>query len=58
MKLLRRLAVLVLIVIFLFGLGIMLYPYIEGYLVNKTIQTAAQEFLSRVEIAPYVPDPF
>ena len=56
MKLLRRLAVLVLIVIFLFGLGVLLYPYIEGYLVDKTIQNAAQDFLSWVEITPYVPD--
>ena len=56
MKLLRRLAILVLIVIFLFGLGVLLYPYVEGYLVDKDIQNAAQDFLSWVEITPYVPD--
>ena len=56
MKLLRRLAVLVLIAIFLFGLGVLLYPYVEGYLVDKDIQNAAQDFLSWVEITPYVPD--
>ena len=56
MKLLRRLAVLVLIAIFLFGLGVLLYPYVEGYLVDKDIRNAAQDFLSWVEITPYVPD--
>ena len=56
MKLLRRLAVLVLIVIFLFGLGVLLYPYVEGYLVDKDIRNAAQDFLSWVKITPYVPD--
>ena len=56
MKLLRRLAVLAMIVIFLIGLGVLLYPYVEGYLVDKNIQNAARDFLSCVEITPYVPD--
>lgn len=58
MKLLRRLVILVLILVFLSGLGFLLYPYVKGHLVDLDIQNAAQEFLSRVEIAPYVPDSF
>ena len=58
MKLLRRLAIFALLMIFLFGLGVLLYPYVKGHLVEKDIQNAAQDFLSRVEITPYVPDSF
>lgn len=56
MKLLRRLVILVMILVFLSGLGVMLYPHIKGHLVDQNIQNAAQEFLSWVEITPYVPD--
>ena len=58
MKLLRRLLLLVMILVFLSGLGVMLYPYVEGYIVDRDIQNAAHEFLSQVEITPYVPDSF
>ena len=56
MKLLRRLVILVMTLVFLSGLGVLLYPYVKGQLVEKDIQNAAHEFLSWVEITPYVPD--
>ena len=57
MKPIRRLVILVMTLIFLFGLAMMLYPFIRGYLVDCRIGHAAQSFLSWVEVKPFIPDP-
>ena len=44
------------VLVFLSGLGVMLYPHVRGYLVDHRIEREAEEFLSWVEIAPFVPD--
>ena len=44
------------ILVFLSGLGILLYPYVRGYLVDRKIERTADEFLSWVEtgsVSPY-----
>ena len=56
MKLIRRLVIILMTVVFLIGLGILLYPFVKGHLVDSKIQHDAEEFLSWVEIAPFVPD--
>ena len=56
MKLIRRLVIILMILVFIFGLGVLLYPHVSGYLVDHRIEHDAQEFLSWVEIAPFVPD--
>ena len=44
-----------LILLFLFGLGVILYPTLNGLAVDWQMHYNAQEFLSRVEVDPYVP---
>ena len=44
------------VLVFLSGLVVMLYPHVRGYLVDNRIEREAEEFLSWVEIAPFVPD--
>ena len=56
MKPIRRLVILVMTLIFLFGLAMMLYPFVRGYLVDFRIGHAAQSFLSWVEVKPFIPD--
>ena len=56
MKLIRRLIIFIMIFIFLIGLGVLLYPFVKGYIVDNRIQHDAEEFLSWVELAPFVPD--
>ena len=56
MKLIRRLTIFLMILIFFTGMGVLLYPYVKGHLVDNRIHQTAEEFLSWVEIAPYVPD--
>ena len=57
MKRIRRLIIILMILIFFFGLGVLLYPYVRGYMVDYRIERDAEEFLSWVEINPFVPDP-
>ena len=57
MKKLKYLVLILMILVFLSGLGILLYPYIQGYLVDRQIERTAEEFLSRVETAPISPYP-
>lgn len=54
---LKYLVLILMILVFLSGLGILLYPYIQGYLVDRQIERTAEEFLSRVETAPISPYP-
>ena len=56
MKLIRRLIIFIMILIFLIGLGVLLYPFVKGHIVDNRIQHDAEEFLSWVELAPFVPD--
>ena len=44
MKLIRRLVIIVMTVVFLIGLGILLYPFVKGHLVDSRIQHDAEEF--------------
>ena len=57
MKKIKYLVLILMILVFLSGLGILLYPYIQGYLVDRQIERTAEEFLSRVETAPISPYP-
>ncbi len=56
MKLVKSLLVLVMVFVFLAGLGIFLYPIFNGSLTDYRIYQDAEEFLSWVELAPYSPD--
>ena len=38
MKLIRRLVIFIMILIFLIGLGVLLYPFVKGYIVDNRIQ--------------------
>ncbi len=57
MKLIRRLITILMLLIFLTGLGVLLYPYVHGYIEDLRIQKAAEAFLSWVEVLPYTPGP-
>lgn len=52
MKLFRRLVILVMILLFLSGLGVLLYPYIHGVLADDSIRKSAHEFLSITVLPP------
>ena len=56
MKLIRKVFIFLMVLVFLSGLVVMLYPHVRGYLVDNRIEREAEEFLSWVEIAPFVPD--
>ena len=56
MKLIRKVIIFMMVLVFLSGLGVMFYPHVRGYLVDHRIEREAEEFLSWVEIAPFVPD--
>lgn len=56
MRKIRCLILIFMILVFLSGLGILLYPYVRGYLVDRKIERTADEFLSWVEtgsVSPY-----
>lgn len=55
MKLIKGIFIVLILIVFVFGLSIFLYPMMHGHLVDQRIQQAAEEFLSRVEIDPYIP---
>lgn len=57
MKKIKYLVLTLMILVFLSGLGVLLYPYIRGYLVDRKIERTAEEFLSRVETEPISPYP-
>lgn len=56
MNLARRLAVLFMLLLFLTGLGILLYPFAHGYFVDLEIEQNAIDFLTRVEIHGEIPE--
>ena len=58
MRIFKTVTVTLMLLIFLSGMGIFLYPSMQGHVVDNQIQHDAEEFLSRVEIAPTVPDSF
>lgn len=57
MRKIRCLILIFMILVFLSGLGILLYPYVRGYLVDRKIERTADEFLSWVETGPVSPYP-
>jgi len=57
MKKIKYLVLILMILVFLSGLGVLLYPYIRGYFVDRQIERTAEEFLSRVETDPISPYP-
>ncbi len=57
MRQFRTLLLIFMSLLFLAGLGVCLYPVINGSLVDMRIEKNAEEFLSLVEIDPYVPGP-
>ena len=56
MSKIRSLVIILMLLVFAVGLGILLYPFAEGYLVDHKIQEDARDFLSWVELNPYTPD--
>lgn len=58
MRLSRKYLLFFMSLIFLLGLGVCLYPVINGGLVDLRIEKDAEEFLSLVEIEPFSPDSF
>ncbi len=58
MKLGKRIFVFMMTLVFLCGLGVFLYPMLHGSLTDYRIYQDAEEFLSWVEIAPYIPDSY
>ena len=53
---LRSLALLLVLLMFAAGLGIFLYPYLWGAIVDREISMNAQGFLNRDETAPTIPE--
>lgn len=45
------------VLLFVLGLAVFSYPYVNGLLVNMKIKTNAEEFLSWVKTDLYIPDP-
>lgn len=58
MRIFKTVTVTLMLLIFLSGMGIFLYPSMQGHVVDNQIQHDAEEFLSWVEIEPTVPDSF
>ena len=48
MKLIRRLVIFIMILVFIFGLGVLLYPYVKGHLVDNRIQIGRASCRERV----------
>ena len=48
----RKIIIGIMVLVFLAGLGFLLYPYATGALIDKEIQENADDFHSRVEIPP------
>lgn len=57
MKKIRRIVLVLMILVFFSGMGVLLYPYVRGYLVDRRIEKTAEEFLSLVETDPFSPYP-
>ena len=50
----KSILIALMIMLFLSGLALMMYPYIHGAIVDREIALNAEEFLSWVEILPFV----
>ena len=50
----KAVLIILMIMLFLSGLGLMLYPYIHGAIVDREIALNAEEFLSWVKILPFI----
>ena len=56
MKLLRKIVILIMLLIFAAGLGIMLYPSLQGAITDHRIIQEAHEFLEKLETIPTKPE--
>lgn len=52
----KRIAVILAVILFLLGCGILLYPYLHGLWVDYIIHRDVREFLSYVEVKPSTPE--
>ena len=50
----RKIIIGIMVLVFLAGLGFVLYPYAQGALIDKEIQENAEDFHSRVSRCRYV----
>ena len=48
----RKIIIAIMILVFLAGLGFLLYPYAQGALIDREIKDTAEDFHSRVEVQP------
>ena len=56
MKLWRKIVILIMLLIFAAGLGIMLYPSLQGAITDHRIIQEAHEFLEKLETIPTKPE--
>ena len=48
----RKIIIAIMVLVFLAGLGFLLYPYAQGALIDREIKDTAEDFHSRVEVQP------
>ena len=56
MKVLRKVLILLMLMVFIAGLGFLLYPYLQGAIADYRITQEAHEFLEMVETRPTQPE--
>ena len=56
MKVWRKVLILLMLMVFIAGLGILLYPYLQGAIADYRITQEAHEFLEMVETRPTQPE--
>lgn len=56
MKIWRKVLILVMLMVFIAGLGLLLYPYLQGAIADYRITQKAHEFLEMVETQPTQPE--
>ena len=56
MKVWRKVLILLMLMVFIAGLGILLYPYLQGAITDYRIVQEAHEFLEMVETRPTQPE--
>lgn len=57
MKYIRSLFLLLMVLLFFFGMAVLLTPVLNGIIVERQMQRAAEDFLSRVEVQPLARQP-
>ena len=51
----RKVLILLMLLVFIVGLGILLYPYLQGMAIDHRIENDAHAFLEKVENRPVMP---